>query len=151
MWFSARGSWVPGELGRRAALWCSFLNRLLTVFQNLSCFPPSFQVSTGYRRFADVSSRSCPCWPTRTVVFDNQMLTEAIAFGFQIGEISSPTKYFPEASRSISDGSVVYDFGVLVTSLLYRLWRSGDDQDQAVQQAGDVAAGLPVLPPGRTS
>jgi len=56
-------------------------------------------------------------------VFDNQMITQAVAFGFSVGEISCPTKYFPEASSINFRRSVVYGLGVLVTSLKYRLWR----------------------------
>jgi hypothetical protein len=53
------------------------------------------------------------------------MLTQAVAFGFPIGEISCPTKYFPEASSINFRRSVIYGVGVLATSVLYRLWRWG--------------------------
>ena len=56
-------------------------------------------------------------------VFDNQMLAQAIAFGFRIGEISCPTKYIPEASSINFRRSVIYGLGVLATSLQYRLWK----------------------------
>jgi hypothetical protein len=51
------------------------------------------------------------------------MLVQALAAGFRIGEISCPTKYFPEASQINLRRSTVYGFGVLWTSLAYRLWK----------------------------
>jgi hypothetical protein len=51
------------------------------------------------------------------------MLIQAHAFGMRIGEISCPTKYFDEASKISFGRSVVYGFGVLWTSIQYRLWR----------------------------
>ena len=58
-------------------------------------------------------------------VFDNQMLMQILAFDFRIGEISCPTRYFPEASEINFRRSVIYGFGVLLTALQYRLWRWG--------------------------
>lgn len=58
-------------------------------------------------------------------VFDNQMLVQAVYFGFRIGEISCPTKYFPEASSINLRRSVVYGLGVLRTSVQFRLERMG--------------------------
>jgi hypothetical protein len=69
-------------------------------------------------------------------VFDNQMLAQAAWAGFSIGEISCPTRYFPEASSINFRRSVTYGLGVLNTAFSYRLakwrWRSsplfGDDR-----------------------
>jgi hypothetical protein len=58
-------------------------------------------------------------------VFDNQMIAQAIHFGFRIGEISCPTKYFAEASSINFRRSVTYGLGVLRTSLAFRLHRIG--------------------------
>jgi hypothetical protein len=51
------------------------------------------------------------------------MLVQTVAWGFAIGEISCPTRYFPEASSINFKRSVVYGLGVVATSLKYRLWR----------------------------
>jgi hypothetical protein len=53
------------------------------------------------------------------------MLVQALARGLSVGEISCPTKYFAEASQISFRRSVVYGFGVLWTSVQYRLWRWG--------------------------
>jgi hypothetical protein len=53
------------------------------------------------------------------------MLAQALAYGFRIGEISCPTKYFPEASSINFRRSVVYGLGVLATAVPYRLHKWG--------------------------
>jgi hypothetical protein len=53
------------------------------------------------------------------------MVTAAHYFGFPIGEISCPTRYFKEASSINFRRSVVYGLGVVRTSLAYRLQRLG--------------------------
>jgi hypothetical protein len=58
-------------------------------------------------------------------VFDNQMLAQCVHFGFRIGEVSCPTKYFEEASSINFSRSVTYGFGVLRTSLQFALERWG--------------------------
>ena len=58
-------------------------------------------------------------------VFDNQMIVQAVYFGFRIGEISCPTKYFEEASSINFRRSVTYGIGVLSTALDLRLKRWG--------------------------
>ena len=58
-------------------------------------------------------------------LFDNEMLAQTVYFGFSVGEISCPTKYFPEASSITFRRSIAYGFGVLKTSLVFRLNRWG--------------------------
>jgi hypothetical protein len=58
-------------------------------------------------------------------VFDNQMLAQALFFGFTIGEVSCPTKYFPEASSIDFRRSLTYGLGVLATSTRFVLERLG--------------------------
>ncbi|MGB9081279.1 MAG: hypothetical protein WCD00_08265, partial [Desulfuromonadaceae bacterium] len=58
-------------------------------------------------------------------VFDNQMLAQITWCGFRIGELSCPTKYFPEASSINFRRSVTYGLGVLGTALSYRISRMG--------------------------
>jgi glycosyltransferase involved in cell wall biosynthesis len=97
-------------------------NRFLTAFQNLLLRQKLSEYHTGYRAFSHQVLEGLPLGEnTDDFVFDNEMLAQVIYFGFRIGEISCPTKYFAEAS-SISFGrSVKYGFGVLFTSLKYRL------------------------------
>jgi hypothetical protein len=77
---------------------------------------------TGYRAWTRAVLEKLPldrC--SDDFVFDNQMLAQALHFGFRLGEISCPTKYFPEASSINLRRSVVYGLGVLKTSADYRM------------------------------
>jgi hypothetical protein len=58
-------------------------------------------------------------------VFDNQMLAQCVHFGFRIGEVSCPTKYFDEASSINLRRSVKYGFEVLATTLQFALQKAG--------------------------
>lgn len=101
-------------------------NRFLTFFQNLLLGAKISEYHTGFRAFTRKVLEELPLLANSDdFVFDNQMLTQAIAFGFRIGEISCPTKYFPEASSINFRRSFIYGVGVIMTSLLYRLWRWG--------------------------
>ncbi len=99
-------------------------NRMLTWTQNLLCGAKLSEYHSGYRAFSrEVLERLPLLRNSDDFVFDSQMLTQVIAFGFRIGEISCPTKYMPEASSINFRRSVVYGLGVLWTSLKYRLWK----------------------------
>jgi glycosyltransferase involved in cell wall biosynthesis len=101
-------------------------NRFLTLFQNILLNAKLSEYHTGYRAFKRAVLEQLPLLANSDdFVFDNQMLTQAIAFDFKIGEISCPAKYFEEASSINFKRSVVYGLGVLKTSILYRLWKWG--------------------------
>ncbi|HET6881737.1 MAG TPA: glycosyltransferase family 2 protein [Pirellulales bacterium] len=101
-------------------------NRMLTLFQNLLVGAKLSEYHTGYRAFSRKVLTTLPLLSNSDdFVFDNQMLTQAIAFGFNVGEVSCPTKYFAEASSISFRRSVTYGLGVLKTSLAYRLWKWG--------------------------
>ena len=103
-----------------------FFNRLLTFTQNLLVGSKLSEFHTGYRAFSREVLDTLPLAANSDdFVFDNQMLVQALACGMRIGEISCPTKYFAEASQISFRRSVRYGFGVLRTSLAYRLWRWG--------------------------
>lgn len=101
-------------------------NRFLTLMQNLMLKSKLSEFHTGYRAFSRQVLETLPLEENSDdFVFDNQMLAQTVYFGFQIGEVSCPTKYFEEAS-SISFGrSVKYGLGVLTTSLRFRLQKWG--------------------------
>jgi glycosyltransferase involved in cell wall biosynthesis len=122
------GSRILGSTALRGGmpLYKYVSNRFLTLFQNWLLAAKLSEYHTGYRAFSRRVLETLPLLGNSDdFVFDNQMLTQAVAFGFPIGEISCPTKYFPEASSINFRRSVIYGLGVLSTSLLYRLWRWG--------------------------
>ena len=101
-------------------------NRLLTAFQNACLGSKLSEFHTGYRAFSRKVLETLPILANSDdFVFDNQMLAQAVAFGFSIGEISCPTKYFAGASSINFSRSVQYGLGVVATSLEYRVWRWG--------------------------
>ncbi len=101
-------------------------NRVLTALQNLVVGAKLSEFHTGYRAFARRVIETLPLAANSPAfIFDNQMLIQAHAFGMRIGEISCPTKYFEDGSEIGFGRSVVYGFGVLWTSVQYRLWRWG--------------------------
>jgi glycosyltransferase involved in cell wall biosynthesis len=101
-------------------------NRFLTLIQNLLLKSKLSEFHTGYRAFSRQVLETLPLEENSDdFVFDNQMLAQAVYFGFQIGEVSCPTKYFEEASSISFMRSVKYGLGVLTTSLRFRLQKWG--------------------------
>lgn len=101
-------------------------NRFLTAVQNLLMNYKLSEYHTGYRAFSREVLESLPLEEnTDDFAFDNEMLAQAIFFGFHVGEISCPTKYFAEASSINFSRSMKYGFAVLATSLKFRLQRMG--------------------------
>ena len=101
-------------------------NRFLTAFQNLLMGAKLSEYHTGFRAFSRELLCALPLdRNSDDFVFDNQMLAQAVLAGARIGEISCPTRYFPEASSINFRRSSIYGLGVLRTSLLLRLARWG--------------------------
>jgi glycosyltransferase involved in cell wall biosynthesis len=101
-------------------------NRFLTAAQNLLIGAKLSEFHTGYRAYSRRVLETLPLEEnSNDFLFDNQVLCQAVAFGFRIGEISCPTKYFPEASSINLARSAVYGVGVLYTSLQLLLHRAG--------------------------
>jgi len=101
-------------------------NRFLTAFENLFLRIKVSEYHTGYRAFSRKVLTSLPLLENSDdFVFDNQMLAQCAYFGFRIGEVSCPTKYFPEASSINFRRSVKYGFGVLGTTLRFALAKWG--------------------------
>src|SRR5215472_6417583 len=101
-------------------------NRFLTAFENLFLGVKLSEYHTGYRAFSSKVLTTLPLMENSPdFVFDNQMLAQCVHFGFRIGEVSCPTKYFAEASSINFRRSVKYGFGVLGTTLQFALHRAG--------------------------
>jgi len=101
-------------------------NRLLTAFENLFLGVKLSEYHTGYRCFSRKVLTELPLVENSDdFVFDNQMLTQCVHFGFRIGEVSCPTKYFEEASSINFRRSVIYGLGVLLTTIQFALQKWG--------------------------
>lgn len=101
-------------------------NRALTFIQNILLNRKLSEYHTGYRAFSrEVLENVNYHNNSDDFVFDNQMLSQIFMAGFEIGEVSCPTKYFDDASSINFRRSVKYGFGVLQTSLLHYIHRKG--------------------------
>jgi glycosyltransferase involved in cell wall biosynthesis len=101
-------------------------NRLLTAFQNLFLGVKLSEYHTGFRAFSRELLLTLPLLENSDdFVFDNQMIAQAAMFGFKIGEVSCPTKYFKEASSINFRRSVKYGLEVLATTVSFVLHKSG--------------------------
>lgn len=101
-------------------------NRFLTFAENLVMGVKLSEYHTGYRAFSRKVLETLPLENNSDdFVFDNEMLAQAVFFGFRIGEISCPTKYFDDASSISFRRSVTYGLGVLRTSAAFALHKWG--------------------------
>ena len=101
-------------------------NRLLTLFQNLLMNQKLSEYHTGYRAYArEVLEKISFDKNSDDFIFDNEMVAQILYNGFDIAEITCPTRYFEEASSINFQRSVKYGFGVLRVSFLYFLTKAG--------------------------
>lgn len=101
-------------------------NRLLTLFQNILMGQKLSEYHTGYRAFSGKALRSIDYTKnSNDFIFDNQMIAQIFNAGFQIAEITCPTKYFKEASSINLSRSIKYGIGVLGVSIRYFMHRHG--------------------------
>jgi glycosyltransferase involved in cell wall biosynthesis len=118
------GSRIIGGGARKGGmpLYKYVANRLLTAFQNVLMGQKLSEYHAGFRAFSRAVLEVLPLEENSDdFVFDNQMLAQVVYFRHRIGEVSCPTRYFPEASSINFPRSVKYGLGVLRTCVSYRL------------------------------
>src|SRR5664279_1166718 len=115
-----------GALKGGMPLYKYIANRGLTFFENLLLGTKFSEYHTGYRAFSRAVLTTLPLLENSDdFVFDNQMLAQCVHFGFRIGEVSCPTKYFEQASSINFRRSVRYGLGVMGTTLQFALHHWG--------------------------
>lgn len=122
------GSRILGGMARKGGMpfYKYISNRFLTFVENLALGIKLSEYHTGYRAFNRAVLETLPLENNSDdFVFDNEMIVQAVFFGFKIGEVSCPTKYFKEASSINFSRSMQYGFGVLLTSFKYVLQKAG--------------------------
>jgi|SRR5579875_534552 len=143
-----------GALSGGMPVYKYFSNRFLTAAENLIIGQKLSEYHTGYRAWRRCVLESLPLHAcSDDFVFDNQMLAQALYFGFNVGEVSCPTRYFPEASSINFRRSVTYGLGVLTTALQYRAARMGvsrspifeDTPQRRLDWGPNAAEPLPVV------
>jgi glycosyltransferase involved in cell wall biosynthesis len=128
--------------------WKYVANRFLTASENLLLGYKLTEYHTGYRAFSRKLLLTLPLEENSDdFVFDNQMLAQAVWFGFNIGELSCPARYFVDASSINFRRSVKYGFGVLGTALEFRLARMGLTRSRRFAAEGRKLAAPVPLPP----
>lgn len=122
------GSRILGKGAKKGGMprYKYFFNRCLTAFQNFVMNQKLAEYHTGYRAFSrEVLENINYMANSDDFVFDNQMIAQIFYAGYEIAEITCPTKYFKEASSINFRRSLKYGFGVINTSIGYRLQKWG--------------------------
>jgi len=126
-----------GALEGGMPLYKYIANRFLTLAQNILINYKLSEYHTGFRAFKREVLDQLPLEENSDdFVFDNQMLTQAVFFGYHLGEISCPTRYFAEASSINFSRSVKYGLGVLVTSARFRARKMGLYKSRIFRERG---------------
>ena len=108
-------------------------NRFLTAVENLIIQQKLSEYHTGYRAFSAEVLKNIPLTENSDdFVFDNEMLLQTMYFGFSVGEISCPAKYFEEASSISFRRSVTYGIGVLHTAMKYFFSKRGYNKHYSI-------------------
>ena len=101
-------------------------NRLLTFFQNLMIGAKLSEYHTGYRAFSrEVLLKINIDANSNGFVFDNEMLSQILYAGYEVAEITCPTRYFKEASSIGFMKSIIYGLGVMQVSFKHALQKTG--------------------------
>jgi glycosyltransferase involved in cell wall biosynthesis len=112
-----------------------FFNRILTLTQNILMNQKLSEYHSGYRAFsAEVLNKINYKANSDDFVFDNQMIAQICFEGFEIAEVTCPTKYFEEASSINFTRSITYGLGVLGVSFGYFFQRMGVYKSKIYQQ-----------------
>jgi len=101
-------------------------NRFLTLFENIMIGQKLSEYHTGYRAFSAAVIRAIDfTYNSDDFVFDNEMISQIFMKGFEIGEVTCPTKYFEEASSINFSRSMKYGLGVLRVSMVHLFHKWG--------------------------
>ncbi len=143
---------VDGAKKGKMPIYKYISNRFLTLAENLMLGQKLSEYHTGFRAFSRRLLEELPLGENSDdFVFDNQILAQAVYFGFRIGEISCPSRYFTEASSINFLRSTVYGFGVLKTGLLYWMQRKGLCKSRIFNPSGrKLGTPSPIRPETKT-
>ena len=115
-----------GALNGGMPMYKYVFNRCLTLFENIMLSQKLSEYHTGYRAFSAEVIRSIDfTHNSDDFVFDNEMISQIFMNGYEIAEVTCPTKYFEEASSINFSRSMKYGRGVLRVSLAHRFHKWG--------------------------
>ncbi len=133
------GSRILGGMARKGGmpLYKYIANRVLTFIENMVLGVKLSEYHTGFRAFNRAVLEALPLAENSDdFVFDNEMIVQTIYFGFKIGEISCPTRYFEDASSINLSRSIQYGIEVLLTSSKYIFQKTGVISSPLFRQGG---------------
>ncbi|MHB8883202.1 MAG: glycosyltransferase family 2 protein [Thermodesulfovibrionales bacterium] len=133
------GSRILGGLALKGGmpLYKYVANRALTFIENIALGIKLSEYHTGFRAFTREVLETLPLGENSDdFVFDSEMLIQAVYFGFRVGELSCPARYFKEASSINFSRSVTYGLGVLGTIMKYLAARWGIKKAAILRQHG---------------
>jgi len=111
-----------GTLAGGMPLYKFISNRFLTIVENTVLGQHLSECHTGFRAYSRRLLETIPfLLNSDDFVFDTEVIAQAAAFGFRIGEIGVPTRYFKEASSVNLKRSIVYGLGTLAVMVRYLL------------------------------
>lgn len=111
-----------GTLAGGMPLYKYISNRFLTFIENLVLGQHLSECHTGFRAYSRRFLETIPfLLNSDNFVFDTEVIAQAVAFGFRIGEIAVPTRYFKEASSVNFKNSVIYGLSTLAVMIRYLL------------------------------
>ncbi len=122
------GSRILGKGALKGGMpWYKYLaNRILTLIQNIMIGQKLSEYHTGYRAFSKEALKAINFKQNSDdFIFDNQMLAQLVYKGYEIAEVTCPTKYFEEASSINFKRSAIYGIGCMWVSLQFRLNKMG--------------------------
>jgi glycosyltransferase involved in cell wall biosynthesis len=120
-----------GALAGGMPVWKYLANRLLTFLENLLLGAKLSEYHSGYRAYSRELLEALPLDDNSDdFVFDNELLVQTITGGYRLGEVSCPTRYFPEASSINFSNSVRYGFGVLRVAFQGLAFRCGSKRSR---------------------
>jgi glycosyltransferase involved in cell wall biosynthesis len=135
----ALGSRILGNGARSGGmpLYKYVANRVLTLLQNLMLGQKLSEYHTGFRAYSRTVLETLPLEEnSNDFVFDNQVLVQVFRFGFRVGEVSCPTRYFAEASSINFRRSVIYGLGCLWNCVRFNLARAGIHEPPFLSESG---------------
>lgn len=120
-----------GALKGGMPLYKYFFNRVMTYIQNILMNQKLSEYHSGYRAFTAEAIRKIPYHKnSNDFVFDNQILAQLCYAGYEIAEVTCPTKYEEESSSINFSRSVKYGTGCMITALQYFLSKKGIFKNQ---------------------
>jgi glycosyltransferase involved in cell wall biosynthesis len=126
-----------GALKGGMPLYKYIANRFLTLIENIALGVKLSEYHTGFRAFTREVLERLPLEENSDdFVFDSEMLVQTVYFGFKIGELSCPTRYFKEASSINFRRSVKYGFGVLASIMKYLAGKWGLKESAIFRSGG---------------